>query len=636
VNPGAQSQEQEFGRGSARRRTISALRRVGSRSIDGGKTWNCPGPGHANGDRHASLSVSQGDRGVVVYCHAGCQTEDIVAKLGLATRALFDDPPPTTQSIDWNRGPEKIWGYVDEQGVLLFEVGKFRFVGGPLTTKTFRPRLPGSGRQGWHEGIGDVRRVPYRLPELIAAVESGDDVVFCEGEKDADRLHNDNLVGTTWPGGAHGLTPRILHELVAVFRRRAVDVRIVRDRDEVGARCAARLAAALMDVARTVRVLEAKIGNDYSDHRDAGFTVEDLVEVAIERPETRGEPAPSPGHRGARATANLVDVASVERESVGWLWSPYLPLGKLTIVDGYEGTGKTFLALTLCAAVSRGWALPDESGRPGCVVREPAVALYMSAEDGPGDTLRPRLEACDADLGRIILLTGVTEADGREGFFSLARVEVLEDALERVRPTIVIVDPFLAYLDADANRAREIRPVLTRLTTLAKKYSCAIVLIRHLRKATTDRASHRGVGSVEIIAAVRSQLIIAEDPDAKQQRVIVHGKSSLAPKGPSLSFQIADGAVLWLGRTDLDADQLLAPREAHGQRGAQRPRDEAARVLQQLLANGPIPAEEVKREALKAGVSLRTLVRAKGDIGVRARRVRGDDGVDRWVWSLRH
>ncbi|QBS37114.1 AAA family ATPase [Thermaerobacter sp. FW80] len=331
------------------------------------------------------------------------------------------------------------------------------------------------------------------------------------------------------------------------------------------------------------------------------------------------------------AVKRLADVAP---EEVKWLWYPYVPLGKLTILEGDPGVGKTWLALRLAAAVSRGEPLPGLDGVPR-EWREPANVLYLTAEDGLGDTLRPRLDAAGADPARVFALTGWrgTDEKGREhgGTVTLQDLDVIEAALAAHRPALVVVDPIQAYVGAgvDIHRANEVRAVLSGMSALAERYGCAVVLIRHLAKSTTDRAIYRGLGSIDFAAAVRSMLVVAQDPNDEEgrRRIVAHSKASLTEKGPSLAFSIRDGAFFWEGVSDVDAEALLAPRvESDGEPKLPR----AIEWLLEVLAEGPVPSREIeKRAEVEIGASKRTLWRAARQVGVRTRKVGRT-----WVWEL--
>jgi hypothetical protein len=378
---------------------------------------------------------------------------------------------------------------------------------------------------------------------------------------------------------------------------------------------------------------------------EASRTIASGLGVGLQQPRTAPDPerpvrrdsAPEPAKASGRR-AVTVRLSDVEPEAVQWLWAPYIPLGKLTLLEGDPGLGKTWLALTIAASVTRGDPFPNEEGVPRGH-REPANVLYLSAEDGLADTLRPRLDAVGADVSRVIALTGwqATDDNGEpiEGAVTLGDKDVLEQVLNEYRPALVVVDPLQAYLGAsvDMHRANETRPLLSLLGQLAERYRCAVLAIRHLSKAPQGRTIYRGLGTIDFAAAARSILLVAEHPENDQLRVIAHTKSSLAPAGKSLAYELRDNQLLWAGSVELSAEQLLAPRQSDDERSA---RDEAREFLLELLADGVVPVKEVKRAARDAELSWRTIERAKGELGVTASRQgeTGNRGGGQWVWSL--
>jgi hypothetical protein len=366
--------------------------------------------------------------------------------------------------------------------------------------------------------------------------------------------------------------------------------------------------------------------------------------VARYAPAEAKRPVPDSEKEAAiRREPVLVRVSDVEPEEVKWLWWPYIPRRKLTLVEGDPNMGKTWLCLTLAAIVSRGWPFPDPGrGVPEeGAVRSPESVLYMSAEDGIADTLRPRLDAAGADPSRIHVLTGWTatteEGERLAGCVTLSDIPVLQAALEQVRPALVVIDPVQGFLGAsvDMHRANEVRPVLARLTELAERYDCAIILVRHLSKAPSDRALYRGLGSIDFTAAARSILLVAEDPERPGEHGIIHLKSNLAAKGPAIGFKINNGRFEWAGLSRLSPAVLWIPELGAQERGSAL--QEAMDFLKAALEDGPKPAKELLKEAKKAGIEEITLRRAKKELGVQARRLSepgAAKGSGAWVWEL--
>lgn len=247
--------------GTALMRTIKALEFRGSRRVSSG-TWTCP----AHDDRKASLSVTQGKRGVLLKCHAGCTMDDVLSALQLTKASLFD--APITGRAPARATPEAVYGYTDEKGALLFEV--VRFPG-----KAFRQRRPTPSGFAWD--AKGVRRVLYRLPEILAAVRRGDTVYIVEGEKDADALAGVGVAATCNPMGAGKWKVVRGHAKLVLA---GASVCIVADKDETGRRHALEVAESLKGVAREIRVVEAREGKDAAEHLAAGHGVDNFEPLA--------------------------------------------------------------------------------------------------------------------------------------------------------------------------------------------------------------------------------------------------------------------------------------------------------------------------------------------------------------------
>lgn len=310
----------------------------------------------------------------------------------------------------------------------------------------------------------------------------------------------------------------------------------------------------------------------------------------------------------------LINMADIAVEQVRWIWHPYIPQGKLTIVQGDPGEGKTTFILALVSLLTKGDPLPGEDLR-----RDPVRVIYQTAEDGLADTIKPRLIASSADCSKVLVIDeseqGLTLSDER-----------LEKAITVTGSKIVILDPLQAYLggDVDMHRANEVRPVLSRLASVAERTGSAIILIGHMNKAQGTKSSYRGLGSIDFRAAARSVLLIGRTKENPNLRIVAHDKSSLSPAGKSIAFEIADGgAVRWKGFCETTVDELLS-----GGTTMQTKTMRAEELMQQLLKE-PTPAVEVYAKAKALGICERTVKAAKSNLGVIATK----DGK-RWVWSL--
>lgn len=332
--------------------------------------------------------------------------------------------------------------------------------------------------------------------------------------------------------------------------------------------------------------------------------------------------------RGERVP-RIVRLSDIATQEVEWLWYPYIPRGKITLLEGDPGVGKSYLSLQLCAIISRGWPWPENEQPEGGRRRESAAVL--NCDDGLQDTIRPRLESAGADLERVSAITGLSDGSG----ITLGDVDMLECMLVKLRPALVVVDPIQGFLGRiNAHRANDVRPILAGLGSLAERYGTAVLCIRHLRKNGANRALYRGMGSIDFSAAARSVLLAGEKPDDPAQRAVVHLKSSLAPKGASIEYTLGNGGFKWIGVSDLTADDLLRPGISFEDRTAL---NEAREFLWDALAAGPAPVNDIKKQAKAEGISEKTLRRAKRKLGVRSHRRSvpgGDRGKGEWIWSV--
>ena len=299
-----------------------------------------------------------------------------------------------------------------------------------------------------------------------------------------------------------------------------------------------------------------------------------------------------------------------------WLWHPYIPFGKLTIIQGDPGEGKTTLALRLAAACATGNPLP------GMESMEPFNVIYQSAEDGMGDTIKPRLMEAGADLDRVLSIV----EDKKQ--LSLLD-ERIEKAIREHNARLMILDPIQGYIGSrvDINRANEIRTVLKSVSSVAERTGCAIVLIGHLNKASGTSSAYRGLGSIDFRAAARSVLLIGRLKNDPTVRVIVHDKSSLAPEGKSLAFGLGDEeGFRWLdGYDGITSEELLYGFTAETKTSA------AEELIRSMLAGGQeIMAENVFRAAEGKGISRRTVNEAKKAIPNIVTR----KNSKYWFWSL--
>ena len=285
----------------------------------------------------------------------------------------------------------------------------------------------------------------------------------------------------------------------------------------------------------------------------------------------------------------------IEQTSVDWLWFPYIPFGKLTIIQGNPGEGKTYFAMMLTAACTNRKLFPNMEDI------EPFNVIYQTAEDGMGDTIKPRLVEAGADLSRVMVIDDTEEA------LTLSD-DRIEKAVRQNHVRLVIIDPVQAFIgaDVDMNRANEVRPVFRKLGMIAEKTGCAIVLIGHLNKSSGTQSTYRGLGSIDIMAAVRSLIFIGKVRKDPTTRVLIHEKSSLAPPGETMAFKLGDEeGFRWVGAYEISADELLDGKEG---KATETKLERGAKLIRELLADKKeISIRELDEKAKEQGISGRTM-----------------------------
>ena len=323
----------------------------------------------------------------------------------------------------------------------------------------------------------------------------------------------------------------------------------------------------------------------------------------------------------------LINMDSVEVEQIEWLLYPFIPYGKVTIIQGDPGEGKTTMVLQIIAKLTRGEPIfpvtdttmkikekrSDEvdSGNDGLDGEDnmqeqssmsPVHVIYQTAEDGLGDTIKPRLLAAGADCSKVMVI------DDSDQPLTMADVR-LEEAIVQTKAKMVVLDPIQGFLGAnvDMHRANEIRPLMKRIAVLAEKYHCAVILIGHMNKNSNGKSSYRGLGSIDFQAAA-----------------VCHTKSSLAPEGMSIAFRLdKNNGFEWIGEYDISADELLNG-DGRGQKS-----QKAKEFLLEILANGGMAQKKIAEEAEGRGIKGKTLWNAKRELEI--------DSVKRgkqWYWML--
>jgi len=314
----------------------------------------------------------------------------------------------------------------------------------------------------------------------------------------------------------------------------------------------------------------------------------------------------------------LIKMDEIQAEQVCWLWFPYIPYGKITLVQGDPGDGKTTFVLAVAALLTNGKPMPECED----TAAEPVTVIYQTAEDGLADTIKPRLEEVGADCSRVVVI------DESEQALTLSDSRI-EQAIIKTKAKLLILDPLQAYLgiDVDMHRANEIRPIFKALAGVAERTGCAVVIIGHMNKMSAAKGLYRGLGSIDIAAAVRSILLVGRDRESPNTRIMAHLKSSLAPEGCPIAFQLDnDNGFRWVGAYDISVDDLL-----NGTRAEREPTKEsqAVSLIIEMLRDGEMPCNEIYSRLAEYGIGRRTAENAKQSAGVRARK----KGAA-WYWTL--
>ena len=319
----------------------------------------------------------------------------------------------------------------------------------------------------------------------------------------------------------------------------------------------------------------------------------------------------------------LIHMEDVVSKEVEWLWYPYIPYGKITIIEGDPGEGKTTLVLKLAAALSMGLPLPCDDDKE----YEPIHIIYQTAEDGIEDTIKPRLEKAGADCSMIRVI------DETDKELSMTD-DRLEQAIIETGARLIILDPIQAYIGAtvDMHRANEIRPVLKHLGIIAEKHNCAIILIGHMNKASGSKSTYRGLGSIDIQATARSVLLVVRLRDKPNIRIMAHDKSSLAPAGDAIGFEMTeDNGMVCIGPYDITIDELLSGNEGRGKKKL----DIAENFIKEYFGtNKVIPSNEIMMEAAKRSIKRNTLLSAKKKLGITSDKEKAEDGTIYWTWVM--
>lgn len=538
-----------------------------------------------------------------------------------APTAENDAAPPGTTADGWRAiGAKRVdggWQYPerDAQGERVGTITRWDDPGD-------RPRY--TAQRGSQRGL----IMPADGLPAYAGSTALDPVLVAEGASDAVCLLSLQLTAVGVPmAGQCGA------ELAALLLNRHVV--IIGDNDDAGRRSVATIGEAIVGVCATVRIayppephkdVRAWIADGAGKH-DIAALIDD-AQPCTSAPSTSGDLESS--------GPVLRCLADIEPREVRWLWPGRVPLGRITLLVGRPGEGKSFLTTDMAARVSTGRAWPDGTECPAGTV------LLVSAEDDPADTIRPRLDAHGADVRRVHLLATVRRrGEGGhlvEAMFTLEDLQALETALLRHPDCrLIVIDPVGSFIggSTDAHRDNEVRAVLAPIAQLAERYGPAVLIVAHRRKSAGSIADDLALGSRAFTGIARAVWHLTRDPNDKNRRLLLAGKNNLAPEGTGLAFDIGGipPAINWeTSPVNMCADDALAAEsEGGGDGGDSGALTEAMEFLRAELADGRKAGTEVKASAKAAGIKTRTLDRARARLGV----VAAPDGYrGPWTWAL--
>jgi len=608
-------------------------------------------------DKDPSCKIWGEPHDAKVHCFAGCDWKAIRDALLACGCAAFDadglDDTPAreykkpTPEDDWEHvspvpdsappplskfknypPPTTGWEYLNEKRQLVGYVFRFDLGDGK---KDVVPQTlwknKATGALVWRWKAHPEPRPLYHLNRIAAHPDRP--VVVTEGEKAADaagKLFPDRVIITS-PGGCLAAGKADWTPL------KGRDVVIWPDADQAGLKyrdTVARLVhAAGAASVKVLPVLDGKPeGWDAADALSEGWIPQDAKNY-LSKAQPWTPPADTTTPTGAADYAQAdqptkpICLADVQPVPISWLWEGRIARGKITLIAGNPGLGKSFLALDLAARVSTGIPFPD--GTPGCQGK----AFLLSAEDDMADTIRPRLDAAGADCGNIL-----ARRYGDLGNLD-AQLPQLETDLKNERPALLVIDPIMAFLGRlDAHRNDEIRSLFARLTELAARYGVAVVVISHLNKSTAQgTAMHRVTGSLGFTAAARAAYLVERDPANPDDRLFLVLKNNLGEDQTGFRFRLI-GEPGSTPRVEWDSDPVtITADEVLAQKFGKEPtaQAEAEAWLRDALADGPVESNRIKRMAYQDGYSWGTIRRAQKNLGIKPKKSGFENG---WIWTL--
>ncbi|MBN1763868.1 MAG: AAA family ATPase [Sedimentisphaerales bacterium] len=534
-------------------------------------------------DYDQSLRIDYKNGQITLTCPVGCQTDDLCRRLGLTPNDLPGKDPeyPHNRLISFH-------DYRDEFDTLLYRVLKYE----SDTIKHYRP----DGHCGFIYNLDGVRRVPYKLPNLIK--QPLDQWCFIvETEREVDRLITMKLSATCNPGGPghwhYSYNPYFMNRKVAILPRP----------HEPGRHHAQELSRQLSTFARKLRIINLNRIPEGGDVCDwiMNFKHGGAKETLLKKAKISLEDAPA-----LETPINLINLDNVSSEPLQWLWPQRFPTGKISLIVGDTGLGKSFLTLNLAAHVSTGKKFPDEPDEQE--QREPANVILLTNEDETHDTIRPRLDAMHANCLRITLIQSVKKSDNHRLFNFAKDMNILQNVVQNTQDVkLVIIDPLDAYLSPHMiNHPQSLLDkFITPLKLLAATYQLAVICTTHYR------CDH----SHTLYRAIRNTWLLTKDHQTPQRRLLLPLKSNFSPQNNNaLAFQINNNIIQW----DPDQLNIIASDFIQNQQNKRHSTrtNEIKNWLLEILSDGPQWSKDIKIMAREEGFAWSTLNIARRAAGI--------------------
>ena len=590
----------------------------GVRKSGDGWVGRCP----AHDDRNASLVWHDGERAILLRCLAGCTKRAILDALGLTFRDLSFMASSTKNGTET---PRTCYQLHDASGQLV-------------AVHVREDRNDGK-RMWWEQPDGARTLGGIAVADLplygIETLDGAATVIVTEGEKAREALALRgfpvvaSVTGAAATPSAASLRP-LLGRCVVLWP----------DHDDPGRQHMRRIAEALRQLGHhDVRLLHwpgaSEKGDDAADFFARGGTADECRSLIDGAQPVTATPSASLDTTLAAARPVLVNLSTVTPKRPEMIWPLRIARGKMTVLAGEQGLGKSFILYDVAARITRGAPWPDGGNAPKGNV------LILSAEDGADDTIRPRCDEQGGDPARITLMSAVTEGGVSRWIDLGVDLAVLEDAIRKTDPVLVVVDPITAYLgDKNSWRDADVRGVLAPLAKLAEDHRVGVVAVMHPNKAGNVKALLRVSGSVAFTAAPRIVLGVGPHPEDESgdRRVFGGIKANICVTAPFLGYRIirlddARARLQWEhGVIEGVTKDAVFGDGAVNSREERESRHDAETFLRELLADGPQPAKDVQKAAREAGIADKTLERARYRLGVASKRQEGAGKASPWYW----